>query len=358
MKVTVNSIEAREMILAGNVAYKLNINGGLNLAGCTNLTSLPDGLQVRGWLDLTNCRSLVSLPDNLQVNGSLDLAGCESLTTLPDGFQLEGWLNLEGCKSLTSLGQGLRVGDNLHLENCLSLQALPSDLLVGGNLVLVGCIHLVKLPEDLQVGGNLILEGCTEITTLPQNLQIGGWLVLRDCNQFTTLPGNLVAHGLQLEGKFNISNLPKDMKLGWISLDEANKQIFTPDLLRYRVLYKDVVVDPAILVYPERLTADVILNEPNAEVRRVMIERIGNERFVELVQPTVIHEDVWDGGVRKLYRIDLAGDSEPYVAVSVTDPSTGRGYILRVPPHITTCHEAVAWTFNEPPDRYAPVSES
>ena len=32
------------------------------------------------------------------------------------------------------------------------------------------------------------------------------------------------------------------------------------------------------------------------------------------------------------------------VAVQVTRPSTGREYLLRVPPGMTTCAQAVAWT--------------
>jgi hypothetical protein len=47
------------------------------------------------------------------------------------------------------------------------------------------------------------------------------------------------------------------------------------------------------------------------------------------------------------------------VYLSVRDPSTGRGYLLRVPPTMETCHQAAAWTagFDDPAD-YRPVAET
>jgi hypothetical protein len=89
-----------------------------------------------------------------------------------------------------------------------------------------------------------------------------------------------------------------------------------------------------------------------------MIERIGFERFLKEVNARVLHEDTDPGGPRQLLQVDLTGD-EPLVCVSVHCPSTGRHYLIRVPPTMTTCHQAVAWTagFDDPAD-YAPVAET
>lgn len=48
--------------------------------------------------------------------------------------------------------------------------------------------------------------------------------------------------------------------------------------------------------------------------------------------------------VNELLRIPFGGE-EPIMLVKVRDPSTGRFHILRVPPSMRTCRQAIAWTF-------------
>jgi hypothetical protein len=101
-----------------------------------------------------------------------------------------------------------------------------------------------------------------------------------------------------------------------------------------------------------------VLAEPDVEVRRIMIDRVGPERLVR------------DGGARRvaedetgiLWRLDLAED-EPLVCVEVTDASAGPGnafrrYVLRVPPDVRTAREAVAWTFGVDTGEYRPAIET
>jgi hypothetical protein len=95
-----------------------------------------------------------------------------------------------------------------------------------------------------------------------------------------------------------------------------------------------------------------ILAETNAERRRVMTERFGLDRFMSQAQARVLDQDRDAGGPRRLLRIDLAGD-EPLVCVSVICPTTHRQFMLRVPPTMTTCRQAVAWTAGfDDPDQY------
>ena len=113
-----------------------------------------------------------------------------------------------------------------------------------------------------------------------------------------------------------------------------------------------------IIERPDSLTKERILSEPNAEVRRVMIERLGNERFLSIAGATAIHEDRRG----KLFRIDLPGD-EPMVLVQVVNSTPepdghSKLYTLRVPADIRRASEAIAWTFGLEEKDYAPAQET
>ena len=119
-----------------------------------------------------------------------------------------------------------------------------------------------------------------------------------------------------------------------------------------------VRVPPRVIEDPESLRAQEILAERDVEVRRAMIERVGNDRFIRDAGGQRVAED--DTGV--LWRLDLPND-EPLVCVEVTDASpardaTFRRYVLRVPPRVYSPREAVAWTFGIGAEEYRPAAES
>ena len=153
-----------------------------------------------------------------------------------------------------------------------------------------------------------------------------------------------------------------------------------------------VRVPADVVESPHLITVERITNEGNAEVRRVMIDRYGAARYLLDSGAKVIARD--DYGV--LYRQEVPQD-EPIVMVRVlntTPESAGslsqedaervfgpqvvqrsldimkaighlvaseprwKEYMLRVPPTISTAHEAVAWTFGKTPEHYAPSIES
>ncbi|MFN8659965.1 MAG: hypothetical protein U0105_26755 [Candidatus Obscuribacterales bacterium] len=119
-----------------------------------------------------------------------------------------------------------------------------------------------------------------------------------------------------------------------------------------------VEVDDYIITNPERLKVKLIERERNIETRRVMIERFGFENFVRLAVMRKIHSDEYGS----LYRKELRHD-EPLLIVRVTNATpeadgTFKDYFLRVPPHIETAKEAVAWTFGLTEREYAPEQES
>ncbi len=117
------------------------------------------------------------------------------------------------------------------------------------------------------------------------------------------------------------------------------------------------VAEPIIL-NPETITLAQIQQETNADVRRVLLERYGFDRYIMDTGAMPIHAD--DMGT--LYRCELNGD-EPLVAVSVLNATPGadasrKRYLLRVPPHITQVREAVAWTFHHEAEEYQPAVET
>jgi hypothetical protein len=98
--------------------------------------------------------------------------------------------------------------------------------------------------------------------------------------------------------------------------------------------------------------------EENAEVRRIMIERYGQARYLVDSEAKVIHSD--DFGT--LYRTEIAHD-EPLVMVKVvnsTPESDGsfKDYFLRVPPEMERAKQAVAWTFAKQEAEYGPCFET
>ena len=120
-----------------------------------------------------------------------------------------------------------------------------------------------------------------------------------------------------------------------------------------------VTVAEDVIAHPEQLTVARIEKETNAEVRRVMLERYGEARYLQDSGAQPIHTDKY--GV--LYRKEVPGD-EPIVMVRVenstpeADGKTKKIYWLRVPPTIETAREAVAWTFGVESKDYRPIMES
>lgn len=106
------------------------------------------------------------------------------------------------------------------------------------------------------------------------------------------------------------------------------------------------------------MKVDEVLTERNAERRRVLLDRYGYGRFITDARAEPLSADTDPGGPRQLLRVDLPGD-EPLVALSCFCPSTGRQYMIRVPPATRTCHQAAAWIAGfDNPDDYRPDLET
>ncbi|WP_405453580.1 hypothetical protein OG350_35185 [Streptomyces achromogenes] len=106
------------------------------------------------------------------------------------------------------------------------------------------------------------------------------------------------------------------------------------------------------------LTPERIRSEENAELRRVMLEFYGYDRYLADSSARPLHRD--ETGT--LWRIDLDGD-EPVVMVEVLNSTpepdgSHRTYWLRVPPVTRTARQGVAWTFGLAEAAYAPLRET
>ncbi len=229
--------------------------------------------------------------------------------------------------------------ERLVLRGCVRLRTLPEGL-VARHVDLGRCHRLEILPESLAAGATALdLSGCSSLTVLPERFGRLQWLNIAGCVRLTELP-----LGMRLRGSIEVAGSGL-RGLPW-SLRSA------------RILWRGVPVTPDIAFAPESITAAEILGEANAALRQVMLERVGLERFVREADAAVIDRDRDAGGERRLLRIAVDG-GEDIVCVQVTCPSTGKIYLLRVPPEMYSCQQAVAWTAGfRNPDSYRPYAET
>ena len=136
--------------------------------------------------------------------------------------------------------------------------------------------------------------------------------------------------------------------------------------------WRGVRVTQQIIEHPETLTVEQISAEQNAEVRRVMVERMGWDNFCAVAKMKLIHLDElhsnfpdipvsesvepgqrlvtsYRAGTERAELLESAElrdfEDRPLRFVRLSDPSTGRKYTLRVLHDHTRCYEAVGWTF-------------
>jgi hypothetical protein len=330
-----NASDAREAILAGTA---------------------PDNLKVKGKLDLSEITTAFQLPAGLQ-STSLNLEGSTGLQALPSGLDCF-YLNLSRTQ-IRELPSDLKVEYMLNLDGCSSLESLPPDLKVG-SLVLRDCVSLKALPEGLQVYF-LDLTGCSQLERLPQHGSLTfGRLVARGCRRLRELPKWIDdLSQLDLSGCESLSELPPNLRVAsWIDIADTQISTLPSGVKQAKLRWRGVEIDERIIFRPETITGQEVLQERNAERRRVMLARMGYDAFLSQVNAKVLNKDEDSGGERRLLRVEMPGD-EPLVCLAVYCPSTARQYLLRVPPTIRSCHQAAAWIAGfDDPSLYKPIAES
>jgi hypothetical protein len=267
-------------------------------------------------------------------------------------------LSLVGCQ-MQALPEDLRVTHELDCSNCTALRELPAGLDVPV-LRLGGCLSLERLPEGLTCHF-LDLTDCTGFNEWPARGQIDvGRVTLRGCGQLRNLPnwfGTLSQ--LDLRDCANLRKLPDGLRVtSWIDIAGTRVRSLPESLADVPLRWRGVAVDQRIAFDPETITAEEILAEPNAERRRVMLERMGYDAFLNQAHAEVLDTDTDPGGERRLFKVPMEGD-EDLVCVSVLCPSTARQYVIRVPPTTATCHAAAAWIAGfDDPTLYNPLVET
>ena len=279
-----------------------------------NTARLPPGLTAPHILIASN--SLEALPDRLKAR-RIKVRG-EKLNKVGSKINCDV-LDLQGTP-IVSLPSDLSVRQRLDLTGCTRLKALPENLHVG-SLILTDCVSLQDLPKGLNVAF-LDLSGCSALRKLPDDLSIkGGHLSLRDCPWITQLPDNLGSvSSLDVSGCLNLARLPQGLQItSWIDFAGSAITELPSAYDDVGLRWHGIPVSRKIVFEPETLTAQEILGEQNAELRRVMMERFGYERLFEVANAVEIDKDHDAGGERRLLRIPLEND-EDLVCVAVQWP--------------------------------------
>jgi hypothetical protein len=131
-------------------------------------------------------------------------------------------------------------------------------------------------------------------------------------------------------------------------------------------------VNEQIIKHPETITIQGIQGEQNAEIRRVMMERFGLQRYIRESGAKMLHRDDWG----TLWRAEVPNDV-PLVMVQVVNSTpepdgTFHEYFLRVDPQLRpllegnrfgspqelTARNAIASSFGLRGEEYAPVYQT
>lgn len=154
-------------------------------------------------------------------------------------------------------------------------------------------------------------------------------------------------------------------------------------------------IPPRIIEQSDDITAQEIVQEPNMEIRRIMMEKCGIERLLDAAKMVQETETGWycknhgnkmvfntlhredchrcfqprpkkaETAKESLWRLELRED-EPVVMCKVLNSSPEpdghfKTYVLRVPPQTQTVQQGIAWSFGyegNQRDAYVPVVET
>ena len=92
-------------------------------------------------------------------------------------------------------------------------------------------------------------------------------------------------------------------------------------------------------LHPHQWQAQWLLEESNAELRRVLMQGIGYGRICQELPSWELNH--WQEYT--LLRIEPRIDREPIYLLKMTCPSTGFMHVLRVPPIMSSAREAIRW---------------
>ena len=283
-------IVAGDLVVTGSaferLPAKLRVDGNMQLQGLP-IKSLPEDLVVGGSLLITQCPELDALPPNLVVGQDLKIRE-SGVRRIPDCTKVRGTLALRNVP-VEKLSSNLDVGSSFIVQQCNELAAIQGkDWTVYGDLSLGQCTKLTTLPDAIAVGGRMSITRAHSLAKMPLAIRVDGFsttsgqrfrhfgtrLVLTDCARVQKLPHDLI---LPQKGSIDIAGTP----VASVSAKQMRQLLFQ---------WRGVPISARALFEPERLTAEEVLTQPNAEVRRVMMERLGPANLLKKGQgPRIGH---------------------------------------------------------------------
>ncbi|WP_421657073.1 DUF6745 domain-containing protein [Leptothermofonsia sp. ETS-13] len=186
--------------------------------------------------------------------------------------------------------------------------------------------------QTVEVSHPALLDFCISVLKVPHDRQ--QWQVLRslvtECSLYLTFEkfclvlDRPIRLALDPEGRLHAEGEPA------VQFADGYRLYF----------FRDVQIPETYgSLHPHHWQSRWLLEEPNAELRRVLIQGIGYTRLCQELR--AVELDSWREYT--LLRIDQSVDVEPIFLLKMTCPSTGYTHATRVPPEVQTAREAIRW---------------
>jgi leucine-rich repeat protein SHOC2 len=260
--------------------------------------------------------------------------------------------------------------------SCNQLTSLPESI---GNLTKLTKLNLAinrlhSLPDSI---GNLtkltdLDLSCNWLTDIPESISNLTKLTELDLsvNQLNSLPKSIINLSNLVKLSINANNLtslPESIANlpNLVILDLNDNPLTDLSILRSKcdvltVRFCGVNLHRRYLTKLSEWRPKWLLDENNAEIRRILIQQVGYEKICDELNAVTI--DTWREYA--LLKIDRLGRpinnernliyGEPMVLLKMTCPSTAHIHILRVPPEMTSAEAAITWVNHGiHPDKFA-----
>jgi hypothetical protein len=192
-------------------------------------------------------------------------------------------------------------------------------------------------------------------------------------NRLKELPANLKIRGLDCSSN-QLKELPTNLKVGG-SLDCSHNRLKElPTNLKVGGLlyfFKNIMMNSKDIPYINRILKGKIkkeefLAEENAEIKRVIVENMGQERFFKMFDLVKIGDPVIKSSIKGIIGGQLfrTKEKDPIIDdyiyfVKVYDSSTNRRYYNCIPPErATSVRDAIAWRWGKEEKEYMPKIET
>jgi leucine-rich repeat protein SHOC2 len=327
---------------------------------------------------LTDLSNLKNIP-NLKISRSYSRSKFQVIKlknsvrlVVGDRYLVEGILsNLKSFTNLVSLGlggYGSRILEHGDTHQVLSVKEIERVLLHLGKLpklyLLTWHLNLFAYHSTIQSSSNSYnISFCGiflyrfqfyDLNSLRQlNVLESVWTNLSILCQMPNLESICyigLSHRTLLRNIKNIdiiSNLTSLKTLG-IYGSITDLSIFTKIKKLETLYFNNVYLPRQYWAKLSEWKPEWLLNENNAERRRMIIERLGYENICE--QLNAINLDNWReytllkiDNFQPVFEYSQPSGREPIALLKMTCPSTGHVHILRVPPEMTSAEDAIVW---------------